>query len=51
MNYISCRKRGGMPPFLMPLVERIKGSVEKKGNDVKDSIGKKEEENKRDDRR
>ena len=33
-----------MPPFLMPLVERIKGSVEKKGDDVKDSIGKKEEQ-------
>ena len=32
-----------MPPFLMPLVERIKGAVEKKGDDVKDSIGKKEE--------
>ena len=34
-----------MPPFLMPLVERIKGTVEKKGDDVKDSIGKKEEQN------
>ena len=34
-----------MPPFLMPLVDRIKGSVEKKGDDVKDSIGKKEDEN------
>ena len=34
-----------MPPFLMPLVDRIKGSVEKKGDDVKDSIGKKEEQN------
>lgn len=34
-----------MPPFLMPLVDRIKGSVEKKGEDVKDSIGKKEDEN------
>ena len=33
-----------MPPFLMPLVDRIKGSVEKKGDDVKDSIGKKEDE-------
>ena len=32
-----------MPPFLMPLVERIKGSVEKKGDDIKDNIGKKEE--------
>ena len=32
-----------MPPFLMPLVERIKGTVEKKGDDVKDSIGKKED--------
>jgi toxin secretion/phage lysis holin len=32
-----------MPPFLMPLVERIKGTVEKKGDDVKDSIGNKEE--------
>ena len=34
-----------MPPFLMPLVERIKGTVEKKGEDVKDTIGKKEEQN------
>ena len=34
-----------MPPFLMPLVDRIKGSVEKKGDDVKDSIGKMEEQN------
>lgn len=33
-----------MPPFLMPLVDRIKGTVEKKGDDVKDSIGKKEDE-------
>lgn len=33
-----------MPPFLMPLVERIRGTVEKKGEDVKDSIGKKEDE-------
>ena len=32
-----------MPPFLMPLVERIKGSVEKKGDDIKDNIGQKEE--------
>lgn len=32
-----------MPPFLMPLVERIKGSVEKKGEDIKDNIGKKED--------
>ena len=32
-----------MPPFLMPLVERIKGTVEKNGDDVKDSIGKKED--------
>lgn len=32
-----------MPPFLMPLVERIKGTVEKKGEDIKDNIGKKEE--------
>lgn len=37
-----------MPPFLMPLVERIKGSVEKKGDDVKDSIGKKEEKDGKD---
>lgn len=28
-----------MPPFLMPLVDRIKGSVEKKGEDIKDNIG------------
>ena len=28
-----------MPPFLMPLVDRIKGSVEKKGDDIKDNIG------------
>lgn len=34
-----------MPPFLMPLVERIKGSVEKKGEDIKDNIGKKEDLN------
>ena len=33
-----------MPPFLMPLVERIKGSVEKKGDDIKDQIGKKEDQ-------
>ena len=32
-----------MPPFLMPLVDRIKGSVEKKGEDIKDNIGKKED--------
>lgn len=32
-----------MPPFLMPLVERIRGTVEKKGEDIKDGIGKKEE--------
>lgn len=32
-----------MPPFLMPLVERIRGTVEKKGEDIKDSIGNKEE--------
>ena len=32
-----------MPPFLMPLVERIKKTTEKKGDDVKDSIGTKEE--------
>ena len=37
-----------MPPFLMPLVERIKGTVEKKGDDVKDSIGKKEEKDGKD---
>ena len=37
-----------MPPFLMPLVERIKGTVEKKGEDVKDTIGKKEEQNGKD---
>lgn len=41
-----------MPPFLMPLVERLKKTAEKKGEDVKDSIGsEKKEENKRDDRR
>lgn len=34
-----------MPPFLMPLVERIRGTVEKKGDDIKDNIGKKEEQN------
>lgn len=32
-----------MPPFLMPLVERIKGTVEKKGEDAKDGIGAREE--------
>ncbi len=32
-----------MPPFLMPLVERIRGTVEKKGEDIKDNIGKKED--------
>lgn len=32
-----------MPPFLMPLVERIRGVVEKKGEDIKDNIGVKEE--------
>lgn len=32
-----------MPPFLMPLVERIRGAVEKKGEDIKDNIGTKEE--------
>ena len=32
-----------MPPFLMPLVERIRGAVEKKGEDIKDNIGAKEE--------
>ena len=35
-----------MPPFLMPLVERIRGTVEKKGEDIKDGIGKKEEDQK-----
>ena len=35
-----------MPPFLMPLVERIRGTVEKKGEDIKDNIGKKEEDQK-----
>ncbi len=29
-----------MPPFLMPLVERIKKTAEKKGDDIKDNIGK-----------
>lgn len=37
-----------MPPFLMPLVERIRGTVEKKGDDIKDNIGKKEEQNGKD---
>lgn len=32
-----------MPPFLMPLVERIRGTVEKKGEDIKDNIGQKED--------
>lgn len=31
-----------IPPFLTPLMERIKGSVEKKGDNIKDTIGKKE---------
>lgn len=35
-----------MPPFLMPLVERIKKTTEKKGEDVKDSIGTEEKEEK-----
>lgn len=38
-----------MPPFLMPLVERIKGSVEKKGNDIWDSIGSEKKEGNADD--
>lgn len=37
-----------MPPFLMPLVERIKKTTEKKGDDVKDSIGTKEEKDGKD---
>lgn len=27
-----------MPPFLMPLIERIKGQVEKKGEEIKDEV-------------
>lgn len=33
-----------MPPFLMPLVERIRGTVEKKGEDIKDNIGANDKE-------
>ena len=33
-----------MPPFLMPLVERIRGTVEKKGEDIKDNITPKNKE-------
>lgn len=33
-----------MPPFLMPLVERIRGTVEKKGEDIKDNITQKNKE-------
>ena len=34
-----------MPPFLMPIVKRLRGTVEKKGKDIEDSIAKQETEN------
>lgn len=34
-----------MPPFLMPLVKRIRGTVEKKGKDIEESIGENKKEN------
>ena len=33
-----------MPPFLMPIVKKIRGTVEKKGKDIEDSISDKKEE-------
>ena len=33
-----------MPPFLMPIVKKLRGTIEKKGKDIEESIGNQEKE-------